>query len=66
MHSSTSNFAVKIQQPKKQPRKYLAPQLGSSNYEERSQAMEAFLPEFKTFLHVAGITERSEVASGLL
>lgn len=65
MTNSTSNFAVKIQPlnsknfnklPKKQPRKYLAPQLGSSNYKERSQAMQTFLPEFKEFLHVAGIT----------
>ena len=74
MTSSTSNFAVKIQQlnsknfnkvPKKQPRKYLAPQLGSSNYEERSQAMQAFLPEFKTFLSVAGITPDIQKQMGI-
>lgn len=65
MNSSTSNFAAKIQQlnnknfnqpPKKQPRRYLAPQFGNSTYGMRSQAMKQFLPEFKSFLHVAGIT----------
>ncbi|MGL5064253.1 MAG: hypothetical protein ACRC62_30065 [Microcoleus sp.] len=74
MTTATSNFAGKIQQlnsknfnrpPKKQPRRHLAAQLQNATYGDRMDAMNGFLPEFKSFLQLAGITPQIQKQMGI-